>query len=276
MSVRIFEGSNHANKYAKFRPIVPDNVIDCVLDYLRQKIDSNEWNIAVDVGCGSGQGTNKLSQYFEKVFGFDVSPAQINEAKNSKHSTNVFYEVSAAETLPSIKSNSVHLLTAFEAAHWFDLSEFFLESDRILVKNGIIALIGYFLPEIVDPLNPNDQRMTQLVLEIYNDPLLAPYKNSKVVVIEKRYHDVKFPLNYEIVHKDNILDSIRANAQQLIGYLESWSLYQGLAAKDKRIADNYIQQIQIKLKDILNTSDLSKREIIINYNYFITMGRKLE
>ena len=167
-------------------------------------------------------------------------------------------------------------MTAFEAAHWFDLNEFFIESNRILVKNGIIALIGYFLPEIVDLLNPNDQRMTQLVLEIYNDPLLAPYKNSRVVVIEKRYRDVKFPLNYEIVHKDNILNSIKANAQELIGLIESWSLYQGLAAKDERTADNYIQQIQIKLKDILKTSDLSKREIIINYKYFITMGRKLE
>jgi len=94
MSVRIFEGSNHANIYSKFRPIVPDNVIDCVLDYLKRKIDSNDWNIAVDVGCGSGQGTNKLSQYFKQIFGFDVSPAQINEALNSKHSSNVFYEVS--------------------------------------------------------------------------------------------------------------------------------------------------------------------------------------
>jgi len=167
-------------------------------------------------------------------------------------------------------------LTAFEAAHWFDLHKFFLESNRILVKNGIIALIGYFLPEIVDPLNPNDQRATQLVLEAYNNPLLAPYKNSKILILEKRYYDLKFPLNYEIVHKDNILNSIKANAQELIGYLESWSLYQGLAAKDERIAENYIQQIQIKLKDILKTSDLSKREIIINYNYFIAMGRKLE
>jgi trans-aconitate methyltransferase len=61
---------------------------------LKRKIDSNDWNIAVDVGCGSGQGTNKLSQYFKKVFGFDVSPAQINEALNSKHLSNVFYEVS--------------------------------------------------------------------------------------------------------------------------------------------------------------------------------------
>jgi hypothetical protein len=167
-------------------------------------------------------------------------------------------------------------LTAFEAAHWFDLNKFFLESNRNLVKNGIIALVGHLLPKIVDPLNPNDQRMTQLVLETFNDPLLAPYKNSKVVVIEKRYRDVKFPLNYEIVHKDNILNSIKANAQELIGYVESLSLYQGLAAKDERMADNYIQQIQIKLKDILKTSDLSKREIIINYKYFIAMGRKLE
>ncbi len=167
-------------------------------------------------------------------------------------------------------------MTAFSAAHWFNLNKFFLESNRILVNNGIIALIGYFLPEIVDPLNPNDERVTQLVLEVYNDPLLAPYKNPKIVSIDKRYHDLKFPLNYEFVHKDNILNSVKANAQELIGYLESWSLYQGLAAKDERIADNYIQQIQTKLKDILNTSDLSKKEIIINYNYFIAMGRKLE
>ncbi len=70
---------------------------------------------------------------------------------------------------------------------------------------------------------------------------------------------MKFALNYEFVHKDNILNSIKANAQQLIGYVESWSLYQELVAKDEPIAQNYIQQIQIKLKDILKTSDLSKR-----------------
>jgi hypothetical protein len=128
----------------------------------------------------------------------------------------------------------------------------------------------------VDPLNPNDERVTELVLEAYNDPLLAAHKNSKVVILEKRYRDLKFPLNYEFVHKDNILNSIKANAQQLIGYVESWSLYQGLAAKDEPIARNYIQQIQIKLKDILKTSDLSKREIIINFNYFIAMARKVE
>jgi trans-aconitate methyltransferase len=94
MPVRIFEGTNHANLYSKFRPIVPNNVIDCVLEFLREEIDSNQWDRVVDVGCGSGQGTNKLSQYFKQGYGFDVSPAQINEANNSKHSKNISYGVS--------------------------------------------------------------------------------------------------------------------------------------------------------------------------------------
>ncbi len=94
MPVRIFEGTNHANLYSKFRPTVPNNVIDCVLQFLREEIDPNQWDRVVDVGCGSGQGTNKLSQYFKQAYGFDVSPAQINEAKNSKHSKNISYSVS--------------------------------------------------------------------------------------------------------------------------------------------------------------------------------------
>jgi len=94
MSIRIFEGSKHANIYAKFRPIVPDNVIEDVLNFLKQDLDSKEWNVVVDVGCGSGQGTKKFAPYFKHVYGYDVSPAQIKEAKESEHSPNVFYDVS--------------------------------------------------------------------------------------------------------------------------------------------------------------------------------------
>jgi len=94
MSVRIFEATKHANIYAKYRPSLPKQVVDEVLNFLRQKIPSNEWNIAVDVGCGSGQGTNKVSKYFHDCYGFDISQAQINEAKGTKHRPNVHYDVS--------------------------------------------------------------------------------------------------------------------------------------------------------------------------------------
>jgi hypothetical protein len=172
----------------------------------------------------------------------------------------------------------VQLLTACEAGHWFDFQKFFKESDRILVKNGVIAFIGYFLPEPIDPNNniSVDKILSDLVLKAYNDPILAPYKNPKIVSIEKHYHDFKFPDNYQFVHKDNLLNSFKARAQDLVGFIESLSFYQGLVNSDKQKADLFIQQFKQKLKDILKTEDLSNKEIIINYRYFIAMGRKID
>jgi trans-aconitate methyltransferase len=94
MSIRYFETANHVNLYSKFRPILPQQVLDFVLNYLSECIDSKEWNIMVDVGCGSGQSTNNLSNFFRHVYGFDVSPEQIREANKTKHPNNVYYNVS--------------------------------------------------------------------------------------------------------------------------------------------------------------------------------------
>ncbi len=93
MSSRAFETADHANAYAKFRPKLPKQVLDHVLNYLNECIDSKAWDIAVDVGCGSGQCTNALSPYFKQVYGFDVSPAQIKEALESQHPKNVNFNV---------------------------------------------------------------------------------------------------------------------------------------------------------------------------------------
>ena len=98
MSVRLFEGTAHTQLYARFRPTYPDRVFEEVLNFLKEKIPENRWQIAVDVGCGSGQGTTVLGKYFQKCFGFDVSPAQISEAKDNNRFDNVFYSVSLCKT----------------------------------------------------------------------------------------------------------------------------------------------------------------------------------
>lgn len=47
--------------------------------------------LAVDVGCGSGQGTRFLAERFGKVVGTDISQAQIQEAKAAPSPPNVSY-----------------------------------------------------------------------------------------------------------------------------------------------------------------------------------------
>lgn len=50
-----------------------------------------KFHLAVDVGCGSGQSTQMLAKWFEKVIGTDISEAQIEEAKRAAHASNISY-----------------------------------------------------------------------------------------------------------------------------------------------------------------------------------------
>lgn len=50
------------------------------------------FGLAVDVGCGSGQGTVLLAPYFTQVLGLDVSPAQLEMALANGSPPNVTYK----------------------------------------------------------------------------------------------------------------------------------------------------------------------------------------
>ena len=47
--------------------------------------------LAVDIGCGTGQSTRPLAPYFENVLGFDISEAQVENAKKEDTPENVEY-----------------------------------------------------------------------------------------------------------------------------------------------------------------------------------------
>ncbi|KAA8579745.1 hypothetical protein FQN60_006838, partial [Etheostoma spectabile] len=89
MAVRVFEGKAHAAAYLQYR-ITPDELISRIMSYMEKKTP-NQFNLAVDVGCGSGQGTILLAPYFTKVVGTDVSPAQLQMALTNGCPPNVSY-----------------------------------------------------------------------------------------------------------------------------------------------------------------------------------------
>lgn len=60
------------------------------LYYLSEQIQGY-LDLAVDVGCGSGQGTELLAPHFLTVVGIDVSPAQLEIASSKEHAPNVSY-----------------------------------------------------------------------------------------------------------------------------------------------------------------------------------------
>jgi hypothetical protein len=48
--------------------------------------------------------------------------------------------------------------------------------DIILVKKGILALIGYSIDEVVDQKTPNDNRLSDLLLSTFVCEEMIPYK----------------------------------------------------------------------------------------------------
>ena len=54
MAKRCFEGVQHTKNYAIFRPSPPNSLIEHILSKMKNR------DLAVDIGCGSGQNTKLL------------------------------------------------------------------------------------------------------------------------------------------------------------------------------------------------------------------------
>ena len=68
--------SHIASDYRQFRPQYPSAIFDFIVDHCCEQRD-----VAIDVGCGSGQATVGLSKLFKQVKGFDPSSQQIEAAE---------------------------------------------------------------------------------------------------------------------------------------------------------------------------------------------------
>ena len=93
----------------------------------------------MDLGCGHGVVTRYLSHAFSDVIGTDPSDGMIEQAQLSTSQgdhSNVIFRKSSAESLTFLKNESVDLVVAGQAAHWFDTRLLFPEMGRILRKGG--------------------------------------------------------------------------------------------------------------------------------------------
>ncbi|KIW05888.1 uncharacterized protein PV09_03083 [Verruconis gallopava] len=135
------KSSFSAASYAAFRPTYPHSLYQTVLCYHR-----GAKNRLVDLGCGTGIVPRYLSKEFKQVIGTDPSPVMIKKARESTLESeypNVDYRLSSAESLPFLEDNSVDMVVAAQAAHWFDYSRLFPELKRVLRKEGTVAFWGY-------------------------------------------------------------------------------------------------------------------------------------
>lgn len=195
--------SSHAAAYATYRPAYPPELVAWLSSI------ASATKTALDVGCGSGQLSLLLAERFDSVIATDPSAQQIESATAHPR---IDYRVAPAEA-SGLPAASIDLLTAAQAAHWFDLPAFFAEARRLLKPDGVIALISYARLKSEGPIEEIVERFRLVTLKDYWPPERA--------LVENDYRDIHLP--FTAIEVPPFVIEVQWPLAALIGYLDTWS-----------------------------------------------------
>lgn len=197
--------SGKSDEYQQFRPHYPDTLFE----YLASK--SNQQHAAWDCATGNGQSAICLADHFDTVIGTDACEEQI---RNTTQKSGVSYHVATAEK-SNLESNSIDLITVAQAFHWFSTDAFFSEADRVLRKDGLIAIWTYNLLSIHPDID-------EIIHHLYSVTLDEFWFKERTMV-EEGYKDVVHPLQptYREIVVPEFQMSTRWDLSQLMGYLST-------------------------------------------------------
>jgi SAM-dependent methyltransferase len=188
--------------YAANRPTYPA----ALAETLAGLVDRHDR--AVDVGCGSGQLSVLLAEYFDQVTALDPSESQLSGAMAHPR---VRYQAAPAEALP-VPDGAASLITAAQAAHWFDRTKFYAEVQRIAAPGAVLALITYNNPQL-------DAEALAPIMALYD--ALGPWWRPERHDVEAGYATFDFPFEEITVHAGMIERDWHFAAMR--AYLETWS-----------------------------------------------------
>ena len=125
--------SNRVDDYVKYRPSYPEAVIDTLIERCGLSFDS----AVADVGSGTGIFTRLLTPAVGRVIAVEPNASMRAVAESLAGVESVD---GTSESMP-IDSDSIDLITAAQAFHWFDRGPTKAEFQRVLKAGGWVALI---------------------------------------------------------------------------------------------------------------------------------------
>ena len=167
--------STKARVYAQARPKYPA----ALFEHLARLAPAR--GLAWDCGTGNGQAAVALAAHFERVVATEPSAAQLAEA--APHPRVTYGQ--SAETAPDIRDGTADLVTAAQAAHWFDLKVFYPEVRRVLRPGGVIAVWNYALCSIAPEIDA--------VVKHFYSETVGPYWPPERRHAETGYRELDFP-----------------------------------------------------------------------------------
>lgn len=238
--------SHNSDKYSRFRPHYPAEMIRFILSHLKEK------QAAWDCGTGNGQLALQLSPYFDHIIATDISE---NQLKNAVQKDNITYIRSKAEDA-FFSAGQFDLITVAQAIHWFDFNKFYEQVNLALKPEGLFVIAGYGLMETAP-------EQDGVIRRLYED-ILGPYWKPQRKYIEEEYKTIPFP--WREIKTPDLTETVSWTANDLIGYLKTWSSV-NLYEIDKGI--NPVNEMEGELRNVWGSD---KREV--RFPILLRAGKK--
>jgi len=129
--------SSRADDYAKYRPSYPAAIIDV----LRRDCGLSPVSVVADVGSGTGLLSRLFLDFGCEIWGIEPNAEMRRGGELYLSAYDRFHSVEGQAENTGLPSQSVDLVVAGQAFHWFDPARARVEFRRILRQPAWVALI---------------------------------------------------------------------------------------------------------------------------------------
>jgi SAM-dependent methyltransferase len=129
--------SSRVENYVRYRPGYPP----ALLFLLESDCGLTPRSVVADIAFGTGIFTRLLLEHGNPVLGVEPNPEMRRAGEHFLRDCSGFTSLAGTAEATGIPDHSVDLVTAAQAAHWFDLPQARREFQRILKPGGWVVLI---------------------------------------------------------------------------------------------------------------------------------------
>jgi SAM-dependent methyltransferase len=129
--------SNRVEHYIRYRPGYPAGV----LDVLRREVGLTGDSVLADVGSGTGLSSELFLKNGNRVFGVEPNDEMRQAAERLLDGCPNFRSVRGTAEATTLPDQSIDLVVAGQAFHWFDRDAARVEFRRILKPAGHVVLL---------------------------------------------------------------------------------------------------------------------------------------
>lgn len=222
---------NQAENYTKYRRPYDSDVYEFLFSKL--PIDSKR---ILDIACGTGKSTEPLVKEGLEVFGVDIDPLMIEEAKKQAtlKNLNISYSVAEVENLP-FEDEYFDAITVGTAFHWFVNTVAMDEIKRVLKKDGLFLIFWTLTTKDV----PEEDSIPSEIFSSFNwEKVPQELRDQDYISAFLRDNDLKdvATANFPFTHNDTVEDQV--------GLMKTASSYEVLPEEDK---ERFIDAIRTAL-----------------------------